>query len=126
MYRQISENFDQQKKREHEYKNEMMVISSLLKQNEMEKLHTLLDKYNAEIAHRMDAIDTNHVIVNAILNTKHQEAREKGIVFVLLGLSAGLPHLYYFCNKILSSVMGLDLLKQNGDNKCRTIQFCNM
>ncbi len=83
MYRQISENFDQQKKREHEYKNEMMVISSLLKQNEIEKLHTLLDKYNAEIAHRIDAIDTNHVIVNAILNTKHQEAREKGIVFVL-------------------------------------------
>lgn len=83
MYRQISENFDQQKKREHEYKNEMMVISSLLKQNEMEKLHTLLGKYNAKLARRMDAIDTNHVIVNAILNTKHQEAREKGIVFVL-------------------------------------------
>lgn len=83
MYRQISESFDQQKKREHEYKNEMMILSSLLKQNEMEKLHKLLNKYNDEIAHRMDAIDTNHVIVNAILNTKHQEAREKGIVFVL-------------------------------------------
>lgn len=83
MYRQISENFDQQKKREHEYKNEMMVISSLLNQNELEKLHILLNKYNNEIAHRIDAIDTNHVIVNAILNTKHQEAREKGIVFVL-------------------------------------------
>lgn len=83
MYRQISENFDRQKKREHEYKNEMMVISSLLKQNKLEKLHTLLDQYNAEIAHNIDAIDTNHVIVNAILNTKLQEARERGIVFVL-------------------------------------------
>lgn len=83
MYRQISENFDQQKKREHEYKNELMIITSLLKQNEMEKLHIMLNKYNDEIMHRIDAIDTNHVIVNAILNTKHQEAREKGIVFVL-------------------------------------------
>lgn len=83
MYRQISESFDRQKRREHEYKNEMMVIASLLQRNEIEKLHTLLDKYNAEIAHRTDAIDTNHVIVNAILNTKRQEAREKGIVFVL-------------------------------------------
>lgn len=83
MYRQISENFDQQKKREHEYKNELMVISSLLKQNKLDKLHTLLDQYNNEIAHNIDAIDTNHVIVNAILNTKLQEAREKGIVFVL-------------------------------------------
>ena len=30
----------------------------------------------------LDAIDTNNVIVNAILNTKYQEAVEKGIVFV--------------------------------------------
>lgn len=82
MYRQISENFDRQKKREHEYKNEMMVISSLLDQNEFEKLRMLLDKYNDEIAHRIDAIDTNNVIVNAVLNTKHQEARDKGILFV--------------------------------------------
>lgn len=83
MYRQISENFDKLKKREHEYKNEMTIIASLLRQNELEKLNTLLDKYYQENVHRMDAIDTNHVIVNAILNTKYQEAREKGIVFVL-------------------------------------------
>ena len=30
----------------------------------------------------MDAIDTNNIIVNAILNTKYQEAEENGIVFV--------------------------------------------
>ncbi|MBU5478486.1 histidine kinase [Eubacterium sp. MSJ-13] len=83
IYRQISENFDQQKKREHEYKNELMIISSLLKQNEIEKLKIMLNKYNDEIANRVDIIDTNHIIVNAILNTKYQEAREKGIVFVL-------------------------------------------
>lgn len=83
IYRQISENFDQQKKREHEYKNELMIISSLLKQNEIEKLKSMLNKYNDEIANRVDIIDTNHIIVNAILNTKYQEAREKGIVFVL-------------------------------------------
>ena len=83
MYHQISESFDQQKKREHEYKNEMMLIASLLKQKELEKMDTLLGKYNEETAHRIDAIDTNHVIVNAILNAKHQEAKEKGILFVL-------------------------------------------
>ena len=30
-----------------------------------------------------DFIDTNNVIVNAILNSKYQETREKGIVFVV-------------------------------------------
>jgi sensor histidine kinase regulating citrate/malate metabolism len=31
----------------------------------------------------LDLIDTNNVIVNAILNSKYQEASEKGIVFVV-------------------------------------------
>ena len=82
MYRQISENLDQQKKREHEYKNEMMVIATLLKQNELDKLNTYIAKYTDEIAHQLDSIDTNNVIVNAILNVKYEEARKKGILFV--------------------------------------------
>lgn len=82
MYRQISENLDQQKKREHEYKNEMMVIATLLKQNELEKLNTYIERYTDEIAHQLDAIDTNNVIVNAILNVKYEEARKKSILFV--------------------------------------------
>lgn len=31
----------------------------------------------------VDAINTNNVIVNAILNTKYREAQEKGILFIL-------------------------------------------
>lgn len=83
MYRQISENYDKQCKREHEYKNQMMVISALVKKRELKNLDKYLDKTCEEIEHKIDSIDTNHVIVNAILNTKYQEAREKGIVFVL-------------------------------------------
>lgn len=83
MYHQISENYDKQCKREHEYKNQMMVISALVKKNELKDLESYLDKTSEKIAHKIDSIDTNHVIINAILNTKYQEAREKGIVFVL-------------------------------------------
>ena len=60
-----------------------MVISALLKKNQLKNLEGYLDKTCEEIAHKIDAIDTNNVIINAILNTKYQEAREKGIVFVL-------------------------------------------
>ena len=83
MYQQISENYNQQKKREHEYKNQIMIIESLFQKRENQKLELLLRQYNREIAHYADTIDTNHVIVNAVLNTKHQEAKEKGILFVL-------------------------------------------
>lgn len=82
MYQQISENFDRQRKREHEYKNQMTVISALAEKKELAKLNQYLSGYK-EIACMIDTIDTNHVVVNAILNTKYQEAKEKGIVFVL-------------------------------------------
>ena len=55
MYRTISENYDKQKKREHEYKNQLALIAALASENR----------------------------VDAILNSKYQETREKGIVFVV-------------------------------------------
>lgn len=76
MYRQISENYDKQCKREHEYKNQMMVISALLKKNQLKNLERYLNKTCEEITYKIDAIDTNNVIINAILNTKYQEARD--------------------------------------------------
>ena len=82
MYRSISENFDMQKKKTHEFKNHILCIESLIKEQQYEKL----DQYITCISRRFDsdqnAINTNHIIVNAILNTKHQEAVKKGIVFV--------------------------------------------
>ena len=42
-----------------------------------------IDESNSDTAGKIDKIDTNHVIVNSILNTKYREAREKKIVFVV-------------------------------------------
>lgn len=82
MYRSVSENFDKQKRKTHEYKNQIICIESLL----VNKKYLELEKYVKEIyGHldkELDAINTNNVIVNAILNTKYQEADAKGIVFV--------------------------------------------
>lgn len=83
MYQQISENYNAQKKREHEHRNHLMVITALAKGQKLDELNKYLAEFDREIAHKVEWIDTNHVIVNAILNTKYQEAREKGIVFVL-------------------------------------------
>ncbi len=83
MYRSISENYDKQRKREHEYQNHMQVISDLLKNKKYQELERFIDESNSDIAGKIDKIDTNHVIVNSILNTKYREAREKKIVFVV-------------------------------------------
>lgn len=83
MYHQISENYNQQRKREHEYRNQMMVVGALVKERNLSKLEDYLSKLDKQPENRIDYFDANHVIVNAILNTKYQEARDKGIVFVV-------------------------------------------
>ncbi len=83
MYRTMSENYDKQKKREHEYKNQLALIAALASENRADEIQRYLKKYNDEYMQHVDFIDTNNVIVNAILNSKYQETRKKGIVFVV-------------------------------------------
>lgn len=83
MYRSISENFDKQKKKTHEYKNQIDCIGHLLKKQQYSKLEEYVKTVHGSIDKELDAIDTNNVIVNAILNTKYQEADINGIVVVL-------------------------------------------
>lgn len=82
MYRSISENFDNQKRKTHEYKNQISCIESLLNKKQYSKLEEYVKKIYGSLNNEPDAINTNNVIINAILNTKYQEADAKGIVFV--------------------------------------------
>lgn len=82
-YQSISENFDKQKKRTHEYINQIECVKSLLKQKQYSKLEEYVKEICGTLDRELDAIDTNNIIVNAILNTKYQEAEANGIVFVL-------------------------------------------
>ena len=82
MYKSISENFDNQKRKTHEYKNQISCIESLLDKKQYSKLEEYVKKIYGSLNNEPDAINTNNVIVNAILNTKYQEAKAKGIVFV--------------------------------------------
>ncbi len=83
MYRSISENLDCQRKRTHEFKNQMAVIHALAAGGQHEELLAYVEKADAALQSGLDAIDTNHVIVNAVLNAKYREATGKGIAFAL-------------------------------------------
>ena len=54
-----------------------------MKNKKYQELERFIDESNSDTAGKIDKIDTNHVIVNSILNTKYREAREKKIVFVV-------------------------------------------
>lgn len=83
MYYSISENLDRQRKRTHEFKNQIACIASLTSSEKYEELKDYIRKIDNKLRLSMDIVDTNNVIVNAILNTKYRETLEKQIVFVL-------------------------------------------
>ena len=51
--------------------------------NKYEELNAYLKEIDEEIRESTDMIDTNHSIVNAILNSKMREGKKKGIVFIV-------------------------------------------
>ena len=48
MYRTISENYDKQRKREHEHKNQMAFIAALARSNKIDEINHYLKEYNEE------------------------------------------------------------------------------
>lgn len=88
MFRQIADHFDKQRQREHEYKNHISAISALMKEHKIDELKKYLEKFDDEVtSSKCNMFNTNHTLVNAILDTKYQEAKKKGISFIILKIS---------------------------------------
>ncbi len=73
MYRSISENYEIQKKKSHEFKNHILCIESLLKAHEYDKANKYVRNISNTFIGEKNVINTNHVIINAILNTKDED-----------------------------------------------------
>ena len=82
MYRSISENFDKQRKKTHEYKNQIMCIESLITSKDYVELEEYVGKISGHLSKELDCINTNNVIVDAILNSIYQETLDKNIAFI--------------------------------------------
>jgi sensor histidine kinase regulating citrate/malate metabolism len=81
-YQIASENFDKQRKKTHEYKNQIICIESLISSKKYSELEEYVRGISGRLTKDLDSIHSNNVIVDAILNTKYQEMLEKDILFV--------------------------------------------
>lgn len=84
MYRSVSENFTKQRKKTHEYKNQILCIDSLIRKKAFAELAEYVNGISGNLSKELNYISTNHVIVDAILNTKQQEAVRQNILFVFI------------------------------------------
>ncbi len=81
MYQAVSENYNRQRKQVHEFKNQILCIEGLLSQKKYDKAQEYVRGISGRLELETNIIQTNHPIINAILNMKYKEAQEKGIVF---------------------------------------------
>ncbi len=90
LYEQITNERDILGKREHEFKNTITVLKSLIAEKQYEKMKEILNVQNTELVNNTNVFETGNRLINTILNTKYAEAREKGITFrfVLKDLSS--------------------------------------
>ena len=67
----------------HDYKNQLSTIQTLIKNGHIDEALSFTQKLTESIAVEMSAINTNHSVVNAVLNQKYRSMQEKHIAVIL-------------------------------------------
>ena len=80
MYRSLSDEREKQKARSHDYMNHLNVMLMLAREGKVdEQIHYIEEQLGKEVQ-SVDIIDTGNTLINAVLNIKYLEAKEKGII----------------------------------------------
>lgn len=89
MYHTMQSQYEQQRRFLHDYKNQLNCIQGLLDCGQIEKASEYIARMTGNLRAQFGDINTNHTVVNIILNQKYQTARDKGIAmaFVINDLS---------------------------------------
>lgn len=79
VYKNKQDLYTRQGKRLHEYKNQLLTISSMLDQDQVLEVQDYINKLTGSMVRELDRIHTNHPVADAIMNMKKQEALDKHI-----------------------------------------------
>lgn len=83
LYNSMRENYNIQRQRTHEYKNQILCMDMLMKKKDYSKLEDYIGNISDGLDAQLDMVDTNNDVVNAILNAKYYEAIKNDVLFVL-------------------------------------------
>ena len=84
LYKALYTNYEKQRKKAHEYKNQVLCMEGLLKKKQYDELEKYIDNISGKLSGEKSCIRTNNALVDAIINTKYKEMEEKGILCVLV------------------------------------------
>ena len=83
MYKSVYDNYELQRKRAHEYKNQIMCMEALLRKKEYGELEKYITEIGGKLTDTDSNINTNNTLIDAIVNTKYREMEERGILLVM-------------------------------------------
>ncbi|WP_298030827.1 sensor histidine kinase [uncultured Dysosmobacter sp.] len=81
-YRDMQAVYERQGRKMHDYKNQIRTMQVLLKEGDVQAAAGLAERLTESISVEMSAVNTNHPVVNAVLNQKFHAAREQGVSMI--------------------------------------------
>ena len=142
LYESISDNYEKQKKIAHEYKNHLQCINTLAVKKQYDELKDYVGKLCKKQDSVMYAINTNNPIINAVVNTKYQEAVDNEILLSFLVddlsdlkvddedmvviLSNLLNNALEACKKCDERIIRLKIISEDGDILISVENNCNV
>ena len=81
-YRDMQAVYERQGRKMHDYKNQIRTMQVLLKEGDVQAAAGLAERLTESISVEMAAVNTNHPVVNAVLNQKFHAAREQGVSMI--------------------------------------------
>ena len=81
-YRDMQAVYERQGRKMHDYKNQIRTMQVLLKEGDVQTAAELAERLTESISVEMAAVNTNHPVVNAVLNQKFHAAREQGVSMI--------------------------------------------
>ncbi len=117
MYQSLSDEREKQKARSHDYLNHLQVMLMLARDGKFNDEIRYIEEQIGKETHSIDVIDTGNTLINAVLNVKYLEAKEKGIVIPFI--ADNLTNL-----KISDSDL-VTILTNLLDNAIEAVQHCD-
>lgn len=84
LYYTMQQSYEQQRKYLHDYKNQLTCLQDMLENGQVREACSYLDTLTGNFKKSIDHVNTNHTVVNVVLNRKYQEAADKGIAMTVV------------------------------------------
>lgn len=84
LYQSMKERYEQQRRFSHDYKNQLSCIQGMIENGQTQEALRYISGLNGSLRQGEMCVNTNHAVVNIMLNRKYQEACVRGIIMTMV------------------------------------------